>query len=200
MRRSIWVLFWVFAIFFVAGIVFFHFFVNPIVADYSKAKIETMTVKAVNRAVAETVNTGTYQQLTEITYGADGKITGMHANVAQINGLSNEIALRSQGFLELFASTGISVPVGTFSGVPVFTGKGPDIKLRVVPVGSVNCIFESEFLGAGINQTRHRVMLKVKSIVNLVMPLGSRNVTAEIEVMLCESVIVGEVPEFYFSK
>ena len=182
----------------VLGIVFMVVFVNPIVASYSQAKIEAMTVKAVNRAISQVVSAGAYRDLTIVHYGSDGKITGISANMLQINGLSSDIALVSQNFLELFATQGITVPAGTFSGMPILTGKGPDVHLRVVPVGSVNCAFTSEFIGAGINQTHHRIVLLVRTSVNLIMPLGSRSVAAEIEVLLCESVIVGEVPEFMF--
>ena len=180
------------------GIVFMVIFINPIVANYSQAKIEAMTVKAVNRAISQVVSAGAYRELTIVNYGGDGKITGISANMLQINGLSSDIALVSQNFLELFATQGIDIPVGTFSGMPILTGKGPNVHLRIVPVGSVNCQFTSEFVGAGINQTHHRIVLRVRTAVNLIMPLGSRSVASEIEVLLCDNVIVGEVPEFMF--
>ena len=176
------------------------FFVNPVVAGASKAKIESMTVKAVNRAISGVVKVGTYRELVNIQYDSLGKITSVSTNMMQMNGLSSDIANLSQNFLELFASQGISVPLGTFSGMPILTGKGPGVNLRVVPIGAVTCSFNSEFIGAGINQTLHRITLKVKSVVNLIMPLGSHHVTAEVDVLLCDNVIVGEVPEFLFTR
>ena len=198
--RSVRVILGILVVFVILSIVFMHFFVNPIIADYSKAKIEAMSVKAVNRAVSQVMSASSYKDLTDVRYGADGKIMSLNANTVQINTLTSDIALLSQRFLELFATTGIEVPVGTFSGMPILTGKGPNVNLRVVPVGAVNCIFDSKFYGAGINQTHHRIILRFKTVVNLIMPLGSRNVTAEIEVLLCDSVIVGEVPELWFPK
>jgi len=177
-----------------------YFFVNPIVVAASRAKIEAMTVKAVNHAVSSIVSIGTYRELTDIRYDANGKITSISANMMQMNGMSSDIALASQGYLELFATTGIPVPIGTFSGFPIITGKGPDVNLRVVPVGATNVRFDSQFTSAGINQTHHRIVLKVRTLVNLIMPLGSRHVEAEIEALLCESIIIGEVPEFFLSR
>ena len=173
-------------------------FVNPIVAGAAKAKIEALTTKAVNRAIADIVTAGTYRELTDIRYDERGKITSISANMLQMNGLSSDIVNTSNGFLELFSAQGIAVPLGTFSGLPILTGKGPNVNLRVVPIGSVRCKFDSHFIGQGINQTLHRITLKVQSIVNLIMPLGSRNITAEIEVLVCDSIIVGEVPGIWF--
>jgi len=195
MRRRTAFLAW--GIFIVAiGIAFTAFFVNPIVAGAAQAKIEAMTIKAVNRAIAGVVTAGTYRELTDVRYDAQGKITSITANMMQMNGLSSDIALTSQGFLELFAAQGIDVPMGTFSGLPILTGRGPAINLRVVPIGAVNCAFDSVFIGQGINQTKHRVTLRVRTMVNLIMPLGNRNVKSEVEVLLSDSIIVGEVPEF----
>ena len=175
-------------------------FVNPVVFNYSRAKIEGMTVKAVNRSVYSAVSADTYNKLVDIRYDSGGKITSLTTNMLQMNGLSSDIALKGQREIELLASVGIAVPLGTFSGIPVLTGKGPDVTLRIVPVGSIYCTFASDFSSAGFNQTRHRITLKVRSKVNLIMPLATRRVESEIDVMLCESIIVGEVPEFLWTK
>jgi len=176
------------------------FFVNPIIVAYSQSKIESMAIRAVNNSIANVVKTETYRELTQVHYDAGGKISGLSINMLQMNGLSVEIALASQTFMESFASAGLGVPLGTFSGLPILTGRGPDVTLRVVPVGAVYCTFDSKFIGQGINQTVHRIMLRVNTMVNLIMPLGSRNIRAEVEVLLCDSIIVGEVPEFFFSR
>jgi sporulation protein YunB len=175
-------------------------FVNPVVVRYSTAKIEAMTVKAVNRCVNTVVGANTYRNLVDIRYDDAGKITSLTTNMLAMNGLSSDISLGTQQQLDMLASYGIEVPIGTFSGLPILTGQGPAVKLRVVPVGSINCSFSSDFAAAGINQTRHRIILKVRALVNLVMPLFSRTVDQTIEVMLCESIIIGEVPEWMWGK
>jgi len=175
-------------------------FVNPIVVNYSAAKIEAMTIKAVNRSINQIVRHDTFRDLVDIRYGGDGKITSLTTNMLQMNGLASDIAVKTQYEIERLATVGIEVPLGTFSGLPILTGKGRNIKLRVVPVGSINCSFASDFSAAGINQTRHRIILRVNSIVNLVMPLTTRRIEAVVEVMLCESIIIGEVPEWFFSR
>jgi sporulation protein YunB len=175
-------------------------FVNPIVVNYSAAKIDAMTIKSVNRAVSQVVGTNTYRDLVDIRYDAQGKITSLTSDMIQINTLASSIALTAQGELDILATDGLDVPIGTFTGLPILTGKGRNINIGVIPIGSISTSFTSEFTSAGINQTRHRIVLTVHSTVHLVLPLHNRAVHAEIQVMLCESIIIGEVPEFFFHR
>ena len=134
--RKAWLFLWTSVGFLAIGIIFMVIFINPVVAGAANAKIEAMTVKAVNRAISNIVTASTYRELTDVRYDVNGKITSLSTNMLQMNGLSSDIANTSQGFLEMFASTGIPVPIGTFSGAPILVGKGPNVTLRVVPVGS----------------------------------------------------------------
>ena len=199
MRARVWFLFWAVVVI-AGGFTFMTFLVNPIVVAHSKSKIEAMTIRAVNRAIAETVTTGLHRELTNISYGQNGRIIGVYTNTIQANNIAMEIAHAAQDLMRHFAAAGLAVPLGTFSGFPILTGRGPDVILRVVPVGSVYCDFDSYFVGQGINQTLHRIKLKVRTMVNLIMPLGSRNIMAEVEVLLCDNIIVGEVPQFYLAR
>jgi len=201
MRRHVgkWLVFWAIVLFaFVTT--FSVFLVNPVIVAYSKSKIEALTVTAVNRAIADTVEFDMYRQLTDIRYDTGGRIVGIATNTVKMNGISMAIAHATQEQMKQFTAAGLGVPIGTFSGFPLFTGRGPEIPLRVVPVGAVKCDFDSEFIGQGINQTKHRVKLRVRTMMNLIMPLASYNVPAEIEVLLTDSIIVGEVPTFFLSK
>ena len=72
MRRRTILLAW--AVFItVCFLVFMVFFINPIVAAAAKAKVEALTTKAVNRAIANIVTAGTYRELTDIRYDERGK-------------------------------------------------------------------------------------------------------------------------------
>ena len=50
---------------------------------------------------------------------------------------------------------------------------------------------------AGINQTRHKIFLNVAAAVELIMPTSASVVQTEAEVLVCESLLVGKVPEIY---
>lgn len=50
----------------------------------------------------------------------------------------------------------------------------------------------------GINQTLHRIYLKLKCKASILTPFQSVSKTIESEILLTETVIVGEVPETYY--
>ena len=58
---------------------------------------------------------------------------------------------------------------------------------------------KSEFKAQGINQTLHRVYLKVKCEVSILTPF--KDITKEItsQVLLAENVIVGKIPSTYYN-
>lgn len=58
---------------------------------------------------------------------------------------------------------------------------------------------KSEFISQGINQTLHRVYLQIKCEVSILTPFEniSKNITNQI--LLAESVIVGNIPNTYYN-
>ncbi len=62
----------------------------------------------------------------------------------------------------------------------------------------MTCDCLSSLTSAGINQTLHTVSLEVTASVEIVLPSGPRDVSTVTDVLLCESVIVGKVPDAFF--
>jgi sporulation protein YunB len=76
-------------------------------------------------------------------------------------------------------------------------GRGPQISVKMTPVGAVVCRFISHFETAGINQTVHKIYVNVVAKVSVVLPLSTRSVETDQQVLISECVIVGQVPEVY---
>ena len=64
-------------------------------------------------------------------------------------------------------------------------------------MGAVIPRFDTEFQTAGINQTRHKVLLTLTATVRLVIPTGSSKMEASTQMAVAESIIVGQVPESF---
>ncbi len=62
--------------------------------------------------------------------------------------------------------------------------------------GSVVTDLKSEFTSAGINQTKHQILMTVKGYQVLMAPGINTTVEVETTVAVAETVIVGQVPEF----
>ncbi len=65
----------------------------------------------------------------------------------------------------------IYLPLGQLLGSQLLAGRGPDVPIVIVPVGTVESRVYDVFEEAGINQTRHKIYLEVKTMVRVVVPL-----------------------------
>ena len=83
-------------------------------------------------------------------------------------------------------------------GSRYFAGIGPKIHIRLLPSGNVITEFKNEFRSAGINQTIHRLYLEVECNINIITPYDSIGEKITNQVLMCESVIVGEIPGTFY--
>lgn len=182
-------------------LIYFGTNVNRIVFDYSESRVRALSIKAVNNAVSELItNKNIYDNLVNITSDMDGNITLIQANSVQINMLTKDLIKASQIKLEKIGADGINIPIGTFSGITLFNGLGPQVNVKLIPIGDVTCNFLSEFNSSGINQTIHKLYLSIDTQVNIILPLKNNTVKTQTSILICESVIIGKIPEVYLNS
>ena len=197
-KRTTFTIFIFFALIFLG--VYYFFIILPITKTYSAAQIQSATEKAVNIAVSNVINRSLrYDSLIDITYNSAGEISSFAANQHEINSITREIVKEAQFQMNTLCEDGIKMSIGTFTGIPFFIGKGPLVKLELVPIGIVGSDFKSEFSSVGINMTKHSLSLDVNVRVSVVMPIKCHEFNINNKVLLAESVIVGKVPDVYFN-
>ncbi|MCI7003498.1 MAG: sporulation protein YunB [Clostridia bacterium] len=183
---------------FILLLLYLNYVVNPVIISTSSAKVRSLSQRAVENAVKQVINSSVvYDTLVMITRDNNGKIVTISSNSATINMLALELSDKAQSALSQMGATGIDIPIGSFSGMPIFTGRGPTVNIKMLPIGTINCKFESTFTEAGINQTNHRIFLKVISSVSVILPTANQVVKTETQLMISESIIVGEIPQTY---
>ena len=74
---------------------------------------------------------------------------------------------------------------------------GPKITVKMQQVGNIVTSYESIFESAGINQTRHTIYLEAKTQVKVVIPLTTSTKEVKSQIPICETIIVGDVPQSY---
>ena len=190
------------AIFFILILLSAYYFLvaMPIIETYSKAEANSITEKAINMAVSNVINrTLSYDNLIDINYSPAGEIVSFSANQYEINTITREIVKETQNNLNLISNSTLKLNLGTFTGIPLFIGRGPLINLRLTPIGAVKSQFDSEFNSVGINITKHTLFLYIDVHVSIVLPIKAFNVYTKNQIMLAESIIVGKVPEVYLN-
>lgn len=188
---------------FLAIIVLFCFYyfkiVCPIVVSLSQERVRSIATSTISTVVGDVMvdENITYDDLVAITYSSENKVELIEVDTIQINIIIREITKRVQNEFDTLGKEGIQISLGTFTGIPFLFGLGPDVSIKLVPVGTVNTKVSSNFNEAGINQTIHRLYFIVSSNIGMVLPAMTQNFTTELEVLLCESIIVGEIPSVY---
>ena len=138
-----------------------------------------------------------YADMMNVRMDSTGRVTLIEANAARMNQLATTTALYAQQRLEGAEAGSVDIPLGAALGVPFLSAMGPKIRVRIVPVSAVSAHFHTEFESAGINQSRHKIYLALSTTVRLVIPAGARQVSLSSQVLIAESIIVGEVPQSY---
>lgn len=170
--------------------------IRPVLAGLSETQVEAKALAAMQEAILETLPNGDGDALLRV-YAQDGKAYLLETDSARLNRLCADCALVAQERIRQIGEQGVSVPLGTAIGPSFLNGIGPKIKVRFTPDGTVHAACESRFSSAGINQTVHRVTLKLTATVRIVLPGGARTVTVTTEAPVSEDVIIGDVPDTY---
>ena len=179
-------------------LLFFQRNVTNILISVSEASIRSITTVAVNDAIYYTLNDNLrYEDLITLTYDADGNVSTITTDSLKINRIARDTAYLSQENLTKMSAEGIQVPLGAFTGIEALAGFGAKVNIKIIPISNVECRFVSKFEEAGINQTKHSLYLEIVSDISIIMPSRTSNLASTIEVLICESVINGKIPDAY---
>ena len=172
---------------------------KPILTSLATARVANTVTRIVTAAVNETVyeGDGDYDQLISLEKDNEGRIVAVKSDMAEFNRLQSAILVNVLERMSDVDTRELSIPVGTLTGSPLLAGRGPEIRVRMQSVGSPSAHFENAFTDAGINQTRHRIMLVVDVSVGILLPGFSTATRVSNSFNVAETVIVGSVPESY---
>lgn len=177
--------------------------VVPLVTDKAYYSIRGEAVLALNNAYQSTVEQMTslgYSDFVSIKYNAAGEINLISVDMLKVNNVMSYISTVVLDEMQAIAVNGVDVPLGAFSGILLLGDSGSNVNVEVETVGIAECNFRSDFETVGINQVRHSLYIDIVATANVVLPLYAKDVFCESSLLLCENVIVGDVPEFYLQN
>lgn len=178
---------------------FFNMRIRPLVVQMGTSRVSNLATRAINNAVNDEVASGNidYDKLIGLEKDVDGKVTALKTNMVEVNRLKAEITNKVIDYIESSDTTEISIPIGNVVSSNLFSGRGPKIQIKIVAVSSASASFENVFTSAGINQTRHQIILNVTVRISILLAGYSTSTTVESSISVAETVIIGTVPESY---
>ncbi|UOO37064.1 sporulation protein YunB [Oscillospiraceae bacterium CM] len=173
---------------------------RPLMQKTACAIVGDRILEEINDVVDQEISDGAfdYSQLVTLEKGDNGDVTALVTNMALMNTLKARL---TKGIINAVSSqsmTDLKIPIGNAIGGVIFSGRGPKFTVKIMSVAAVHVDFINNFSAAGINQTRHQILLDVSIGVTLFVP-GSAPVdkTVTTQLVVCETVIVGSVPNVY---
>ena len=159
-----------------------------LLTQLATTRVTNMVNRIVTQAVNETIDSG------EIKYD---DLISFEKDMPEFNRLQSKILNVVLERISEVSTKDLSIPVGSLTGVNLLAGRGPMVTVRMQSVGSSTAHLTNQFVSAGINQTKHQILLEVDVSVAILLP-GFRTATQVSNAFtVAETVIVGTVPETY---
>jgi len=175
--------------------------VEPLLQRLAQNKAESTTLKIIHDQVGAWLASEdvAYDSLVEFGYNDQGEIVSVGTDMVKLNTLKSHIGSRIQQSFDQHDFGSISLPLGTLLGGDLLIGRGPALRFRVAMSCSVECTFTNVFDDAGINQTRHQIMLEVTGTTMAVADWCKTSSRVTTNFIIAETILVGKVPEYFTS-
>lgn len=170
-----------------------------VITSLAQTQVTNATSDLINDAVSKQISSGNiaYDRIVYFEKDLNGRITALKTNIGEVNSLKtqtlntiNEEILDTDDF-------DIGVPIGSLFVPEFLSGRGPRIPVRILSVRNSDATFESSFVQAGINQTLHQLNMCVLVDVTILVLGRTVSFTVTSQVVVAETIIVGDVPDTY---
>lgn len=172
---------------------------RDVIRELAETRVRNSTSDLTNEAIAHQISEGTiqYDRIVYFEKDLNGRITALKTNIGEVNRLKTDILnIINRKILSLDTSD-IGIPLGSLVLPELLSGKGPAIPVHILSIRNSEASFSSHFEQAGINQTLHQLIMEVSVDVAVLVLGETESFTVRSEVVVAETVIVGDVPDTF---
>ena len=181
-------------------LILFRIRYHQVITDLSKTQIINSTSDLINDAVAaQIVQDGiAYDSIIYFEKDLNGRITALKTNIGLVNKLKTDTLNAINDEILEIDQRDLGIPLGSLFLPDMLSGRGPQIPIKILSIRNSDAYFESSLTQAGINQTLHQVHMYVLVDVSVLVLGKNTSFTVESDVVIAETVIVGDVPDSFF--
>lgn len=173
--------------------------INPIIDTQCVNQAKNIATIITNEQSSIVMEKYKYEDLATVIKDDNGKIQMVKLNIIPVNEIISDVAIRVQNELNNVETADMGIRLGSFSGSKLLSYFGPKINIKISCIGNVETDLKSEFKSVGINQTLHQVYLDIDCEVMILTPYNTKNEKIKNQVLIAESIIVGEIPNTYYN-
>ena len=172
---------------------------RDVIRDLAQTQVKNTTSDLTNDAIAKQIAAGNiaYDRIVYFEKDLDGRITAMKTNMTEINRLKTDILNLINDEILALDTSDIGIPLGSLFLPEFFSGKGPAIPVHILSIRNSDANFASHFSEAGINQTLHQLIMEVNVDVSVLVLGQTSSFAVNSEVVVAETVIIGDVPQTF---
>ena len=180
-------------------IVVFRSRYREVIRELAETQVKNTTSDLTNDAIAKQIADGIiqYDRIVFFEKDLDGKITALKTNMSEVNRLKTDILNIINDEILALDTSDIGIPIGSLFLPELLSGKGPVIPVHILSIRNSDASFSSNFVQAGINQTLHQLIMVVSVDVSILVLGQTDSFTITSEVVVAETVIVGDVPNTF---
>lgn len=170
---------------------------RPVFEEKASNIARLKATEIINNSAENVFNDINSANFVQVTKNADEEITSVSADSIEINKLKTKLSLSIQKFTENGTNSTMYIPVGSLTSYPVLQGIGYRIPVKIMTDSFSKIDFKSEFVEAGLNQVKHKIYAEVAVNISVISRLLTKTETVTAEIPIAETVIVGNVPNYY---
>lgn len=172
--------------------------IEPNMEEIGKLRAKVLVTKMVTKAINDQFQKESDAEKLIIRKTNDkGELEMIQADTKAINLLITEISKELQEEYASMKEDIVKVPIGSLLDSKVLSQTWPCMKMKVVPLSVSGMDFKTEFETQGINQTKYKVYITLKSEVKMLAPFSAKTFHTSSTILLAEAVIIGNVPQSY---
>lgn len=197
-RRILWLLIFLSVIVIVCFFLFLGKY-HEVIGSLAQTQVKNATSDLINDAIDRQISNGTiqYDRMVYFEKDLDGKITALKTNMSEVNRLKTDLLNLINDEILAMDADHLGIPLGNLILPEFFAGKGPSVPVQILTIRNSEADFFSEFSQAGINQTLQKLNMQVSVDVTVLVLGAVDNFTISSQVVIAETVIVGQVPDMF---
>ncbi len=173
--------------------------IRPVVRENANYIVKNEVTIMINECVADYIqeNNIIYTDLVTISLNDKKEVNALETNTIAINKLKADITNSIANELKDSRGEKIRVSLGNLLDSYILDHIGIEFQVKLTDYGFIETDIITSFKSTGINQTLHKINLKIKVDVNINVGTLYQTETVETEILLAETVMLGNVPEMY---
>ena len=173
--------------------------IRPVVRENAKYIVKNEVTLMINECVADYLqeNNILYTDLITVSLNDKKEVTTIGTNTIAINKLKADVTNAIATELKDSRGEKVRVSLGNLFDSYILDYIGIEFQVKLTDYGFIETDITSSFKSAGINQTLHRINLKIKVDVNINIGTLYQTETVETEILLAETIMLGNVPKMY---